>query len=244
MFLFLRLLLAHFIGDFPLQFDSIFKMKQKGWTGCIPHVLIIVACCIALSWPYLGNPLMWAFIAFIGVTHLIQDSMKLKYSTPKHSFWTYLMDQGFHVAAMAFIFLTDLKNLQPPNETNFFIRLYCNDMLVVYLIALIFATYNGFFLIRTFKLSFLNKADRSNSFEKWYGMAERALIVSFFLITGPLFCLLPVILLLRPLIFLLLIRQLRLHKDFISLRDVTLSWTIAILGGLGLSLFQACYFIY
>ena len=244
MFLFLRLLLAHFIGDFPLQFDAIFKFKQKGLKGCIPHALIIVACCLALSWPYLGNPLVLVFIGFIGVTHLIQDSIKLKYNTPKHSFWTYLMDQAFHAGTMALLFLTPLKDLTPPETTNIFTELYNNDMLAVYLIILIFTTYNGFFMIRNFKLSFLDKPDRAGSFEKWYGMTERALIASSFLADSVLIYFLPGIVILRPVFFFLLKKQLKIRKDFLSSVDIMLSWGIAMLGGYILYLFQSSYPVY
>ena len=35
MFLFIRLLLAHFLGDFPFQFDKIYKLKLTGFKGKI-----------------------------------------------------------------------------------------------------------------------------------------------------------------------------------------------------------------
>jgi len=237
MFIFLRLLLAHFIGDFPLQFSSIYKLKHKGLWGIVPHALIVTVCGILFSWPYLHIPLMWYFIIFIGVTHLIQDSIKLNFGNPKSSFWTYSLDQLSHVGLIALVFLTDLKNLAPPTESaNLLIRLYSNDKLVVYVIALILATYNGFYLIKNFKMTFLDKADRENSFEKLYGMGERAVIVSAFLGGGPFYFLLPIIALIRPIFFFVGLKVFRLHKEFISLTEIILTWTIGILAGLLLHL--------
>jgi len=77
MFIFLRLLLAQFIGDFPLQFGSIYKLKCKGLKGVIPHVIIIAVMFILLSWPYLKLLDMWVFIAFVSMMHLFQDQAKM-----------------------------------------------------------------------------------------------------------------------------------------------------------------------
>jgi hypothetical protein len=245
MFIFIRLLLAHFIGDFPLQLDPIFKLKQKGLKGGIPHALIIVLCCLILSWPYLDRPLMWAFILFIGVIHLVQDSIKLSYNMPKYSFWTYLLDQAFHVGTIALLFFTDLRDLAPPpDQANIFSQLYSNNAVIAFLIALLIATYNGYYLIKVYKITFLKKADRHTRFERWYGMAERAVIVALYFAGNRLLYLLPAVILIRPILFLLLRKPLRLHKGFVSLADMLLSWGVAILSGYGLFLFQAVNSVY
>ncbi|HOW35064.1 MAG TPA: DUF3307 domain-containing protein [Candidatus Omnitrophota bacterium] len=245
MFIFLRLLLAHFVGDFPLQLNVIFRLKNKGLRGIIPHAFIITLCCITLSWPYLHLPQLWLFVAFIGVTHLAQDSIKLSYGTIKYSFWTYLLDQLSHVGIIALVFFTDLKNLQPPcDQSSLIVRIYSNDMLIVYLIALILVTYNGLFLIRNFKITFMGKSGIHHSFEKWYGMVERALIVSAFFTGGYAFLWLPAVMLARPLLFFSWRKQLGLHKNFISFVEISLSWIIAVIVGVALYLFQANYSVY
>ncbi len=244
MFIFLRLLLAHCIADFPLQFDSIFKLKNKGLAGIIPHALIVIACCALMCWPFLGKPMVWAFILMIGLTHWLQDSIKLSYSSVKHGFWAYVIDQLSHAATISLLFFTNLKYLPPPQETNFFVRIYCNDMVVAYLIALIIATYNGFFMIRSFKSTFFGKAGRYKPFEKWYGMIERALIVTMFLVQWYSFVWLVVVMLMRPVVYFCLHRIFPLHKNFMARQDMLLSWTMAMLTGFALYLFQANYPVY
>ncbi|MFA5117495.1 MAG: DUF3307 domain-containing protein [Candidatus Omnitrophota bacterium] len=236
MFIFFRLLLAHFLGDFPFQFNIIFKLKTSGLKGIVPHALIIFFCSLALSWPYLHLPQLWFFLLFLAAAHLLQDSIKLRYGAAKHCFWAYILDQISHVGIISLVFLTDLKQLTPPAAGhNLIIRLYSNDQLVIYLIALIFATYNGYFLIRCFKDNFLERASY-NAFEKWFGIAERAIIVSFFFIRSSFCFLLPVSLLLRPAIFALCNKKLKIHKDFMTLRELILSWIIAVVSGLIFSL--------
>jgi hypothetical protein len=237
MFLFLRLLLAHFIGDFPLQFDAIYRSKLKGLQGTIPHALIIFLCFVALSWPYLHMPKMWFFIIFLSANHLTQDTLKIKMGTSQ-IFWGYFLDQLFHVGLIACVFLTSFKTIQlPAHPSNIFERIYCSDAVVIYLIALIAASYNGYFLIRCFKDAYIGRA-HYNPCEKWYGMAERGLIVSFFFLPATALLLLPVLALFRPLIVTVVGKRCGLTREFSSLREAALSWTVALLTGLTILYFR------
>jgi hypothetical protein len=245
MFLFIRLLLAHFIGDFPLQIDPIYKLKHTGLRGGVPHALMICACAVLLSWPYLHLPAVWLFIVFMTATHLVQDSVKINFTSAKFSFWTYLLDQLFHAGIIAVIFLTDLKNLRAPaDQSNILVRLYSNNAILIYFIALIAATYNGHFLIRCFKDNFVKNANPCDVYEKWFGMFERALIVSFFFIRLPLWVIFPVSLALRPLTYVSMKKKLALHKCFVAVPDMILSWVISLLCGSILYLLQTRYPVY
>lgn len=245
MFIFIRLLLAHFLGDFPLQFNVIFRLKLNGIRGIIPHALIIFGCCALMSWPYLNNLNVWLFIIAVSVLHLVQDSVKLTYSAKQYSFWTYLLDQLLHVGTIATLFLTDIKNLpRPAQSDNPFITLYANDRLIMYLIMMIVATYNGHFLIRCFKDTFYAKATQCYMHEKWYGIIERAAIVTMFFARVPLAVLLPSSLLLRPATYLIFRRALSLHQCFISRLDMILSWIVGLLSGFALYFLQTKYPVY
>ena len=245
MFLFIRLLLAHFIGDFPLQLDAIYKLKFKGLPGIVPHALIIGGCGIAMCWPYLHLPIIWFFLIFMAATHLIQDSIKLNFIEAKYSFWSYLLDQASHVGLIAIMFLTNLRKFQPPHDqSNLFVRIYSNNGLVIFLIVLISATYNGHFLIRCFKDTFVVKTTQCYVYEKWFGMCERALIVSLFLTRMPFWVIIPLSLAVRPLTYVFMKRALTLHKCFMSVPDMVLSWIIGLLSGSILYLLQTRYPIY
>ena len=245
MFMFIRLLLAHFLGDFPFQFDSIYKLKFKGLQGIVPHALIIGICGVAMSWPYLHLPLMWFFLIFMAASHLIQDSIKLNFNDPKYSFWSYLLDQLSHVVLIAMLFLTNIRKFHAPHDqSNLFVRIYSNNGLLIYFIMLIVATYNGHYLIRCFKDTFMEKASQCYVYEKWFGMCERAVIVSLFLSRMPLWLILPICLALRPLTYLCMKRALTLHKCFMAIPDMVLSWIIGLLSGSVLYLLQTRYPVY
>jgi hypothetical protein len=146
----------------------------------------------------------------------------------------------FHIATIAVVFLTDLKYLKPPKGINLISSLYNNDLLILYFIAALFVTYNGFFLIRSFKDSLLGKVFRfHHPYEKWYGMVERLLLVTIFLIGGCYFLLVPALLFMRPFIAVMAKEQLKHQRKFvmwlISWVDILLSWTVGL--GTGIALY-------
>jgi hypothetical protein len=232
MFIYLRLLLAHFIGDFPLQVNKVYALKHKGIEGGIPHALILTGCYIIFSWPYLNLPGVWSFIVFLGVAHLFQDSIKLAYKDLRYSFWAYVLDQIFHAAIIAMLFFAPLKNLKPPEGSSFIVLLYNDNLFVIYLIALILATYNGYYLIRNLKNTFLRKVCSCSDFEKKYGILERALLVTMFLMDKYIFLFVALIFLARPLVFIIAGRRLGLKRDFMTGSEPILSWAVAILTGI------------
>lgn len=237
MFIFLRLYLAHLIGDFPLQFNKIYKLKHSGLKGTTPHVLIIMICMLAISWPYLNLPLLWIFIFFVGITHLFQDWLKVtfvnNYIKAHDNFWFYVLDQIIHFVILSLIFLTSLKNVEPPaSQSFFFTYIYNNDRLILYFIALILATYNGRYMTLTFHKTFLKKQYVCIPFETWYCIFERALIVTLFFFRGFLFLLVPVVLLARPLLVKWGVKKETISPQFLSCADRMVSTAIAVAVGI------------
>ena len=114
MFIFIRLLLAHFVGDFPLQFNKIYVLKHTGLAGGLPHSFLVISSLLAFSWPYLYLPKIWICIFFVGGIHLLQDSIKISYEKAQYAFLLYVFDQLFHVATIATVLLTDLSDLSAP----------------------------------------------------------------------------------------------------------------------------------
>ena len=136
MFLFLRLILAHFLADFPLQPDLIYKVKLRSFWGQTLHAVIFIICSIVLCWPFLRIKSLWILIVFLGTVHLLIDCLKIKYfNTKKYKVGTFLADQTLHVATISVIFLTNLKGLSfSPQIPSLIGRLYANDGLITFLI--------------------------------------------------------------------------------------------------------------
>ena len=239
MFILLRLLLAHFIGDFVLQTNRIYAQKFKGITGVIPHSFVVAISVLVFTWPYLGLLATWIFILFVFTTHLVQDWIKANYIKIKGSFWIYILDQALHIAAMFAALFTPLKNLKPPESSNNpLVLLYNNNILMLYLIGIIIATYNGYYIISNFKKTFLSYRQEwdYSAFGKWYGIIERGGIVTLFFIGGHYVALLPLVIIARPLFYMLAKSKFDINVEFNSLLEVVLSSCVGIITGLSLSI--------
>jgi len=143
MFLFLRIILAHFLADFPFQPNIIYKLKLKGFRGQFLHAAIFAACSIALCWPFLEIKAVWILILLLGISHLVIDCLKVGYfNAEKHRVGAFLADQVSHIAAIGVIFLTGLKKLSFSSETSFMAgRLYANNVLILLLIICLIASF-------------------------------------------------------------------------------------------------------
>jgi len=235
MFIFIRLILAHLIGDFLFQFDLVHALKVKGPKGLLLHVGIVIGCLLIFCGPYLDQPITWLFLLYIGVTHYIQDWAKIKFTShSKHQLFFFCLDQIMHIAFIATIFRTSLRAIEPlanPNN-NLFLSLYNNNAIILYFITAIIASYAGHYMIILFKIDFLNINRPYSVFEKWYGFTERIFIVSTFFLGSPWPLLIPAILLIRPILYRAMMDKLNLSDQFSSKAETILSGVVSIITGL------------
>ncbi|MBI1871679.1 MAG: DUF3307 domain-containing protein [Chlamydiae bacterium] len=184
MFIFLRFLLAHLIGDFPLQSRSVYRAKVKNIYGKMIHATIVGLTMAALNWPYFKVPLFWGIILINILGHFLQDWFKLqitqKIKNP-NNFFVFMVDQLLHIATLALIFLTPLgKEISPFRQTSSsFIQLYNNHRLIVFLICLMTVSFAGTFILATFKSTFFPERFSTpylEPLEKAYGILERSLM--------------------------------------------------------------------
>jgi hypothetical protein len=237
--LYIRLLLGHFVGDFILQFDKIHALKFKNRWGLLLHVLIVTGCLATFCWPYVHESTLWFFLAFIGTTHYVQDWAKIKFTGIKHGFFFFLLDQALHILFISAVFLTNLQNVPAPfNENrNFLLNLYNNDVLALYIVALIIVSYMAHYLIILFKTDYLKINGAISSFEKRYGFMERIILLSASIVGNLWLIVIPLVLMLRPFLFRTLRHQLNISDRFASSAEIALSGAAVILTGLVFGLF-------
>jgi hypothetical protein len=187
MFIALRLLLAHLIGDFPLQSGKVYSLKVKNALGKAIHAGIVTLMMIALSWPFLTQPWMWLILAVNGVGHFLQDWLKLyiarRISNP-NNFFLFILDQALHVLSAFLVLWTPLAHAVSASDNSFFLsRFYFDNTSVSLLICLLTVSFAGTFTIATFKATFFPK-DWATPFleplERTYGNTERILMFSCF----------------------------------------------------------------
>ncbi len=98
---FFILLLAHLLGDFPLQTNRIFRMKIAGTQGLLIHVaihLIVAIILIPSAWQY------WMVLFILGISHFFTDWTKVQLQRPSKPFLPgFLIDQGMHILVISLI---------------------------------------------------------------------------------------------------------------------------------------------
>lgn len=92
---FVRLLLAHVVGDFVCQTDEFCRKKQMNGI-CGPHGYLHSVVIFVLSWIALWNFSSWWLALIIGVAHLLIDAIKRK-----DDLRSFLIDQVAHVVCIA-----------------------------------------------------------------------------------------------------------------------------------------------
>lgn len=103
MILLIKLLLAHFIGDFFLQPQKwvIEKEAKKLKSSKLYfHILIHVALLFLILW----NATQWPIILLIGVTHLIVDAIKLIIQKKKTKRLLFFIDQAVHIIIILIVY--------------------------------------------------------------------------------------------------------------------------------------------
>jgi hypothetical protein len=180
MFLFLRLLLAHFIADFPLQTTRVYLLKAGDGCGKWAHSAIVFLVSVLFVFPYWGAPDIWFYLVGAGLVHHLSDGAKLALNralSNRSFLFLYVADQCIHVLTVSFILLMSISaiRLEVPG-TGLFASLYNSDFWILYAILLVISTYFTTYFIEAFKKSYY--PDRFQEVlpaaYKYYGILERA----------------------------------------------------------------------
>ena len=181
MFLFLRLILGHFVGDFILQSDEVYAAKKKGFGGASIHYFIIFITLLAFSSPYLDFLGCWAVVTAATLIHLVQDEIKIRVRVPsKLNFVFFIFDQILHIIFLSPILLFKFAYI-PPSADSIGALIYSNDFLVILLIGYIVSVFGGAYLWEAFKISYSRKPFSFDNYLLKYGMFERFIITTSFL---------------------------------------------------------------
>lgn len=178
--IFIKLILAHLLGDFVLQPNSWVadkenrKLKSK---YLYFHVLIHTV----LSFIFLWDLKLWWVAFLVGISHFIIDAAKLSFQTLKNKKIWFFADQALHISVLAgFSFYF--------NEFNFeFIQ---NHNFLKIVMAALFLTSPASVFIKTLLSSWTPVADTQNNIQteslssagKYIGILERLLVFTFIVV--------------------------------------------------------------
>ena len=186
MFLFYRLLLAHFIADFPLQSTKLFRLKTEGIKGTILHGSIFGILAVVFSVPYLTFQWMGTFLILLWIFHIFTDWLKIKLINhyKNDSLSLFIFDQMLHIAVIGVVILFNFPPIEIAKGGTFLGRLYSNDLFIISCIFYIIAVFTATVLIYYLKKTCVHSDISFPLKGKFYDMMERALIVTFVILPG------------------------------------------------------------
>lgn len=176
MILLLKLLTAHFLGDFLLQPKSWVKDKEKKKvrsTSFYLHLMVHGFLVILLLWDFS----YWALALLIMLSHGVIDLTKLYFQKKKTKPLWFLIDQGLHLISIVVIWLLwerPIFSFENFDQSTFWL----------YTTAIVFLTFVSGVLIQ-FLLSNWTKAIKDENKEslqnagKFIGILERLFVFTF-----------------------------------------------------------------
>ncbi|RDY59252.1 DUF3307 domain-containing protein [Flagellimonas nanhaiensis] len=177
----LKLVLAHFIGDFVFQpthwvedkLEKKWKSKYLYWHMGV-HLLVLL---IVLQLHHLG------IVAIIIVSHYLIDLGKLAFTNEKNYRWLFALDQVLHLLVLAAILYWNT-----PFEIDF--QALFNEKNLMLLTFLVFVTYVCGILMRMLLAPYIdeiikdddpNEGGSLKNAGKYIGMLERLFVFGFIL---------------------------------------------------------------
>ena len=179
MILFIKLLLAHLLGDFLLQPNSWVSHKiEKKHNSIFLYIHSILHG--LLAWIFVFEKQFWIFAIVITISHGMIDLMKLHFQTERSKRNWFVFDQILHLSVLAIVVLWYQKT------TLFFLPDFKNNLWIIGT-SVIFLTKPTSILIKNIISIWTpdesNKADHSlQNAGNYIGILERLFIFCFILI--------------------------------------------------------------
>lgn len=178
--IFIKLILAHLLGDFILQPNSWVADKERRKLKS-PYLYLHVLIHIVLSFIFLWNTELWWVSLFIGITHFIIDASKLIFQTVKNKKRWFFIDQLLHILVIAGI--------------SFYFKEFSFDFLqnqnvLKILMAVLFLTTPASIFIKILLSSWTPVPETQSSLQteslssagKYIGILERLLVFTFIMV--------------------------------------------------------------
>ena len=178
--IFIKLILAHLLGDFILQPNSWVADKERN-TFMSPylylHVFIHAVLCFVLLW----DIQLWWVTVLVAVSHFVIDLLKLSFQKANNKKLWFFIDQILHVAVIFGISVYS-------NEFSFSFLNDKNFMKII--VGALFLTVPSSIIIKTILTSWTPSPENQSSIQteslssagKYIGILERLLVFTFIIV--------------------------------------------------------------
>lgn len=173
----IAMFLAHLVGDYILQWNSLAAWKARELRGVFFHCVIVFIVTWAFILPI--NPGWWPWVVFIGVLHFLIDAVQLKIKLPVPPLVRFTVDQFAHFAVITFALAAggylDVHYVGLNIQTSL-----QSDRLMLFALAYAFITMPAWVVVKFAAYGLVNGSapDFSGS-SKYLAMLERILITTF-----------------------------------------------------------------
>lgn len=227
----IAMLLAHLVGDYILQWDSLALWKSRELRGVLAHGLVVTFVTFLFILPF--DPTWWQGAAFISILHIAIDAVQLRLKPPISPLFRFILDQIAHFTVII-IALVSGGYLALASMVPDLIHVLQNDRIWLYLLGYAFITMPAWVLVKFAAYGLVNGSPPifPGISNKYLGILERILITTFVALGQ--FILVPLIAIPRLVVEWPTVRD--GEETAVYLAEFLASITVAVLTGLAFTL--------
>ncbi len=173
----IAMFLAHLVGDYILQWDSLALWKSRELKGVLAHGLVVSFVTWLFALPF--DPL-WPGVLFICAAHIAIDSVQLYVKPPILPLFRFILDQIAHFTVIV-LALSWSGYLALPTLTADFAATLQDDRLLLYALGYAFITMPAWVLVKFAAYGLVKGSGPSfpGISNKYLGILERILMTTF-----------------------------------------------------------------
>lgn len=173
----IAMFLAHLVGDYILQWNSLAAWKSRSLAGVTVHCLVVLAVTWLFILPF--NSSWWPWVLFIGFAHFIIDSVQLKIKLPIPELARFALDQAAHILVIS-LALVGGGYVETAVLLQNSLAWLQNDLLLIYLLGYAFVTMPAWVLVKFTAYGLVQGgAPQFGGSSKYLGILERLLMTTF-----------------------------------------------------------------
>ncbi len=173
----MAMILAHLVGDYILQWNSLAAWKARELKGVAVHCLVVTA--VTLLFALVVDPAFLPWAVFISVMHFVIDAVGLCYKLPFSPLGRFVADQIFHFTVIGMALVGGGYLDMQAMSGRLTIELN-QETLMLYLLGYTFVTMPAWVVVKFTAYGLVKGGPPEfGGSDKYPAMMERLLIVTF-----------------------------------------------------------------
>ncbi|MBK7897048.1 MAG: DUF3307 domain-containing protein [Candidatus Promineifilaceae bacterium] len=173
----IAMFLAHLVGDYIFQWNSLAAWKSRALSGVIVHCLVVLGVTWLFILPF--DPNWWPWVLAIGIAHFLIDAIQLRVKLPIPELARFSLDQAAHFLVIT-LALAGGGYLDVAALLQNGLALLQSDLLLIYLLGYAFVTMPAWVLVKFTAYGLVQgTAPQFGDASKYLGIMERLLMTTF-----------------------------------------------------------------